>query len=71
MITAERGPFDIFLRFSNLFLEDDWIGDGIRCLYCVSFWIGLLVAFIHFGFSWEVLIYGPALSGAAILVHKL
>lgn len=39
LLTQERGPFDLCLHLRNLHTEDDWLGHGLRCLYCVSFWL--------------------------------
>jgi hypothetical protein len=41
LITQERGPFDLALRLRNHFTEDDWWGHGLRCVYCVSFWLSV------------------------------
>lgn len=48
MITAEEGPLEIFLKFRNLYTKNDWIGRGIRCPSCVSFWAGLTMSILVF-----------------------
>lgn len=44
MITEEEGPFRVFLKLRAATPTDGkrgWVGRGIRCIWCVSFWIGL------------------------------
>lgn len=69
MIAMEEGPFSIFEQFRNLFLQPNWIGRGVRCPSCISFWAGLVMAemmwffgqsgFVQVGIIWL------GLSGAA------
>ena len=44
LVTQEDGPFNLALMFRNLFTTPNWIGRGVRCFWCVSFWISFLVA---------------------------
>lgn len=44
MLSNEEGPFRLFERFRNLFTEPNWIGRGVRCFMCLSFWVGLILA---------------------------
>lgn len=46
LVTQERGPFDVFLHLRNLHTDDDWLGHGLRCLYCVSFWLAALMSLL-------------------------
>jgi hypothetical protein len=77
LITEEDGPFDIVprlrARISNWVWEDDvyhlergWAEDGIVCLWCVSFWVGLIISTL----SGRSPLYGLALSASAMLLYK-
>lgn len=79
MVTSEDGPFDVFISLRswlgayNLDAQGQprsWTGRGIRCIYCVSFWIGLLCGLlVVFGYGkWLVPMAVPAL---ALYVHRL
>lgn len=73
-ISQEAGPFDLFDRLRNLFLGNNWMAEGIRCLYCVSFWVGLSWG-IYLGWrgliEWiDVPLLGMAFSGGAIILDK-
>lgn len=50
--------------------QSTYIGRGLRCVFCVSFWVGLLAAltypFIPF---WLLLWLG--LAGAVLFIHRL
>jgi hypothetical protein len=75
MVATEEGPFSLFVKLRNVsFLkQENWIGRGIRCPYCVSFWFGFLVA-LWLPLPLSVLDYifaSLALSGGAILIYKI
>lgn len=79
LVTADDGPFELMLKFRNLFLGDNWVARGVRCVYCVSFWIGLaagvgVAVTSPYESVWSMLayglVYGLALSGFAIWVYK-
>lgn len=41
MITAEEGPFGVFLLIREHIDRDQqtWVGRGLSCILCVSFWV--------------------------------
>jgi hypothetical protein len=43
LLARETGPFSIGERWRNLHTGEDWIGEGIRCVWCLSFWLALPV----------------------------
>ena len=70
MITTEEGPFSLFDKFRNLFLKDNWVGRGVRCLWCVSFWAALVsVLMVYFELYW--LLAWPAVSALSIILGQL
>lgn len=70
IITEEEGPFMVFTRLRASFPSDGkrgWIGRGMYCLWCVSFWVGL---FLGLALTTPVFIgpvYGLAMSSVAIV----
>ena len=70
VITEEEGPFRLFTRLRASFPVDGkhgWIGRGLYCFWCVSFWIGLLVGLALTTPVIYGLVYGLACSSVAIV----
>lgn len=62
MLSKEDGPFDLCTKWRNLFLQEDWLGRGVRCPYCTGFWTAAL---------WAIFIpqyYLPVWFGLAAMV---
>lgn len=75
MLTEEDGPFSVFLRFRNRYTDDrDWFAIGIRCPYCVGFWVAAFVVLflVVLGLSRieHVPLLWPAVAGAAVKIHE-
>lgn len=53
MITREEGPLGVFslLRGAVDPYQKTWVGRGLNCILCVSFWVTLAVSII-IGVSW-------------------
>lgn len=41
LFAEETGPGGVAIRFRNLYTAQDWIGEGMRCVLCLSFWLAL------------------------------
>lgn len=48
LITQEEGPFEVGTWVRNRFVRQDWLGRGIRCILCTSFWISLPISLFMF-----------------------
>lgn len=48
IITREDGPLDIFAKLRGAIdpSQKTWIGRGLNCIACVSFWIALVTALL-------------------------
>jgi len=72
VITIDEGPFSAFRNMRARINTSTWVGRGLRCEHCLSFWLGLLAALFvwHFGaiVDWELPLWWLGLSGSAILV---
>lgn len=74
MLASEEGPFSIFDKWRNLFIQPNWIGRGMRCPLCISFWAGLFLAALLFWFPSEIIevgVVGIGFSGAASFLYLL
>lgn len=73
MIVKENGPLMVFTRL-RAFLgrtqkRSGGLFDMISCVYCISFWIGLLAALWVAPTLFHVIGYGLAFSGVATLLE--
>ena len=66
MIVIEEGPGQVFIRLRSRFSLDSWLGRGVNCLACVSFWISGIVALLM-GAAWYVWLAGAA---GVVLIGK-
>ena len=69
LLHAEDGPWNLLVKFRRS-LGSGLLGQLLDCFYCLSLWIAIPFAWV-IGQSWkERLLLWPALSGAAILLHR-
>jgi len=69
LLNAEDGPWNLLARFRQA-VGNGVLGHLLDCFYCLSLWIAIPFAWA-IGHSWkERLLLWPALSGAAILLHR-
>lgn len=67
MIADEEGPFSVFAKLRAHFKPDNWIGRGLECIMCVSFWVALPVALVVAPDWW---LWWPALSSVTVIIRK-
>lgn len=75
MVTEEDGPMFLFRDLRDRFTDDkSSTARGLRCFYCVSFWIALPAALalvlVSFFDPWLMLIWWFGLAGAACKVYE-
>jgi hypothetical protein len=70
LLALEDGPFDVLARF-RLSLGSGMVGKLISCFYCLSMWTALPFMWFFTGTSVERVVIWLALSGAAILLHRI
>lgn len=74
MVSREKGPFELFQWLRERFMGNNWVAEGIRCFYCVSFWVALLFSGLLLLLGSitpaELLLVWPGLAGAAIELEK-
>lgn len=72
MLATEEGPFGLFLIVRG-FLDADqktWLGRGVNCQLCVSFWLSLPLALFVAPLDWSLLLAWWGIAGAACLMAK-
>ena len=73
MTTVEEGPFGVFDSIRDWaddkfdVEETGWIPRGLRCLWCTSFYFGLVFGLLSQGLTQNAFIYGLSYSALAIL----
>lgn len=69
IIVLEDGPLDVFARVRGRIdpAQKTWVGRGLACVICVSFWVSLIIALI-IGASW---LEWLAMSAAIVLWREV
>lgn len=75
MIGTEDGPLDVFSNLRGYIGQKNWIGRGMNCPNCISFWISMpftayLVTRFAFFTTIEVIILWLGISGIALFIIK-
>lgn len=67
MIANEDGPFDMFSRIRERVGQKNWIGRGLHCQMCISFWLALIPAIFmpHF-----IMLDWLAIAGMVTIIVK-
>ncbi len=69
IILIEDGPFNIFVTLRGALDPDQktWLGKGMACIWCVSFWVGLVLVYLATFAVGFLLVSGLAVSALASL----
>lgn len=75
MVAEEDGPAFVFKRLRDRFTDQhSSIALGLRCTYCISFWVALPIAvwLVVFGGwdAWLFPIWWLGLAGAAVKLYE-
>jgi hypothetical protein len=69
MIADEEGPFAIFTKLRGAYPPTDWVGRGLECIMCVSFWVALPIA-LYIDWTWTAPLTWLALSSVTVIIRK-
>jgi hypothetical protein len=70
MVALEEGAFKVFALIRSLDIKQNtWIGRGLHCPLCLSFWFGFLFAIPFWG--WYYPVFALGLSGGAIFIYQI
>lgn len=66
LIASEEGPFSVAARLRGLFDPDQrtWVGRGLNCPLCISFWLALLLALALN----QSLLWGLGVAGGVMVI---
>lgn len=74
MLTQEDGPFDAFSRVRAWMGQGSWVGRGVHCYMCVSFWLAGLAAVLLVlsgRAAWaDLWLVWPGIAGAAVVIYQ-
>lgn len=72
MIAMEDGPMDVFSLLREHIGQRTWIGRGMQCTLCISFWLCWPIALLVPITTWQEYILA-ALGSAAVtvIIHKV
>lgn len=69
-LAREDGPFDLFSAGRDWVGQKNWIGRGLHCVQCLSFWMALPLALLVSPADWrEALLLWGAIAGGATVLH--
>lgn len=75
MIAMEDGPFDVFAGLRDRAGQRDWVGRGLHCPLCISFWLALsmsgwlaLADLMLWQLFWLVWL---GIAGGCLVLHRL
>lgn len=69
IILIEDGPFSMFVKLRGLIDPDQrtWLGKGMACAWCISFWIAPALVYLATYTMGLILVSGLAVSALASL----
>ncbi len=71
-IAKEDGPFDLFSELRGKIGQDGWVGRGLHCVLCISFWLSLIPAlWLFWGRPIDIIAGWFGISGAALVLYKV
>lgn len=64
LVAIEDGPFDLSQKLRGIADPDQrtWIGRGLACPWCISFWIGPLTVYAALSAIGSIVVAGLAVS---------
>lgn len=70
LVAQDEGPFSVLERARSKIdpNQASWIGRGLRCVGCVSFWVSLAAALFIGAADW-VWVW-LAVAGGVMLIHR-
>jgi hypothetical protein len=76
MIALEDGPADVFTKLREKAGQKNWIGRGLNCPLCISFWAGLTASLVFTSglMEWPFVFWivaGFALSGITVIAYRV
>ena len=74
MLALEDGPFDAFVRVRERIdpEQQTWVGRGLNCPLCISFWVALALTALLPYVDWQTfVITWLGIAGGAAIIYRL
>lgn len=72
MMALEDGPADVFSLMRERVGQSSWIGRGLHCCLCLSFWLSwLAVLLLPLQNVSEYVLAALGIAGAVVVIHKV
>jgi hypothetical protein len=73
VVAMEDGPFDAFTRLRTRVGQATWVGRGIACPLCLSFWLALPMAGLTLdgGVVGVFVVMWLGVAGGVLILHKV
>lgn len=75
MIAMEDGPFDMFAELRESVSQRTWVGRGLHCPLCLSFWLSLCMvgwlSFVGLLPQGHAFLMWLGLAGGCLVLHRL
>lgn len=70
MFLLEDGPFDIFSSIQARITQKTWVGRGLTCFLCLSFWLSLPAAALIAADWRQLLLLWFGIAGGNVVLWK-
>jgi hypothetical protein len=71
LVSNEDGPFDFLSKLREWIGQKNWIGRGINCLLCVSFWLSVFPAlWLYFEYDKPFVLSWLAIATGCLIIHR-
>ncbi len=71
-IAKEDGPFDLFSELRGKIGQDGWVGRGLHCVLCISFWLSLIPAlWLFWGRPIDIIVGWLGIAGSILVIFKV
>lgn len=71
MIALEDGPVDVFSNMREKVGQATWVGRGVHCVLCISFWLSwLVVLLLPLASLPEYVLAALGIAGGVVVIHK-
>ncbi len=72
LIAKEDGPFDVFALIRGKISQENWIGRGLNCVLCLSFWLSLIPAlWLFWGRPVNIIAGWFGIAGSVLVLYKV
>ena len=72
LIAKEDGPFDVFSGLRGKISQEGWVGRGLHCGLCISFWLSLIPAlWLFWSRPIDIIAGWFGIAGSVLVLYKV